>query len=151
MYFALDPDARSAPIPSERLFAGVAGRRFWAWVIDTLAITAITLFITLLTGFLALFVWGGLYLTVNFLYRWFGLARNSATMGMRMMGLIFITPQARQISGLTGFLHTLGYTLSVSFVFPQLISIALILFTAEKRSLTDIVLGTALVNRDAFW
>jgi uncharacterized RDD family membrane protein YckC len=138
-------------IPEERLFSGVAGRRFWAWVIDTVMIAAITTFLTVLTGFLALFFLGGLYLAVNLLYRWMGLARNSATFGMRAMGLTFIDRDHRPIDGLTAALHTLFYTLSVAFVIPQLISVALIALTREHRSLSDIVLGTALVNRSAFW
>ena len=138
-------------IPEERLFQGVAGRRLMAWVIDTLVIAVITTFLTVLTGFLALFFLGGLYLAVNFLYRWLGMARHGSTFGMRMMGLTFIDGQTRPIDGGTAFLHTLFYTLSVAFVIPQVISVLLIAFTRDHRSLSDIVLGTALVNRAAFW
>lgn len=151
--FARQSDARETLhiIPEERLFAGVAGRRLMAWGIDTVMIAALTTFLTVLTGFLALFFLGGLYLAVNFLYRWMGLARNSATLGMRMMGLTFVTRETQPIDGLTAFLHTLFYTLSVAFVVPQVISVALIALTREHRSLSDILLGTALVNREAFW
>ncbi len=137
--------------PEDQLFAGIAGRRFWAWVIDTIVIAAITTFLTILTGFLALFFLGGLYLVVNFLYRWIGIARHSATFGMRMMGVGFVDTEARPVTGGTAFLHTLFYTLSVAFVAPQVISVLLIAFTREHRSLSDIVLGTALVNRLRAW
>ncbi|NBZ87480.1 RDD family protein [Stagnihabitans tardus] len=136
-------------IPEARLFQGVAGRRLLAWVIDTVLIAVITTFLTVLTGFLALFFLGGLYVAVNFLYRWLGLARHSATLGMRMMGLTFIDRDTQAIDGGTAFLHTLFYTLSVAFVIPQVLSVLLIAFTRDHRSLSDIVLGTALVNREA--
>lgn len=46
-------------------------------------------------------------------------------------------------------LHTLGYTISVSMVFPQAIPIILMLTPARSQGLTDIVLGTTALNRAA--
>lgn len=134
-------------IPDETLFDGVPLRRFWAWVIDSLLIAALTTFLTVLTGFLALFVLGGFYMVVAFLYRWAGMAGKSSTLGMRVMGLTFITREGQPIDGLTAFLHTLFYTMSVAFVVPQVVSVALMAFTREGRGLSDILLGTGLVNR----
>lgn len=136
-------------IPEERLYADVLVRRLFAWVFDTLATLAIVALLIPLTGFLALFFLGGLYLAVNFLYRWLGMARHSATLGMRLMGLTFRDAMGQPISGLTGFLHTLFYTLSVAFVFPQVISVALMIFSRSRQGLSDIVLATALVNERA--
>jgi uncharacterized RDD family membrane protein YckC len=137
-------------IPEDRLYADVAPRRLIAWGIDTLAIAMITALLIPLTGFLALFFLGGLYLAISFLYRWLGLARASGTLGMRMMGLTFRDAQGAPLDGLTAFLHTLFYTLSVAFVFPQLVSVALMAFTKAHQGLSDIVLGTRLVNAAAF-
>jgi hypothetical protein len=38
----------------------------------------------------------------------------------------------------------------VAFVFPQVISVALMAFSRQHQGLSDIVLGTSLVNRSAF-
>lgn len=148
MYHA-DPDLLHV-IPEDRLFSGVAGRRLMAWALDTLAVAALTTFLTILTGFLALFFLGGLYMAVSFLYRWSGIARRGGTLGMRVMGLTFRTEAGLPPDGLTAFLHTLLYSLAVAFVVPQILSVLLIAFTREHRSLPDILLGTALVNRAAF-
>ena len=137
-------------IPPEYLFADVAPRRALAWLIDTVLIAAITAVLIPLTGFIALFFLGGMYLAVSFLYRWIGLSRASGTLGMRLMGLTFRDHFGQPIDGITAFLHTLGYTLSVAFVFPQIISILLMTFTRSHQGVSDIVLGTALVNRAAF-
>ncbi len=137
-------------IPEGRLYADVAPRRLIAWGIDTVAIAMITALLIPLTGFLALFFLGGLYLGVSFLYRWLGLARASGTMGMRLMGLTMRDTKGAPVDGLTAFLHTLFYTLSVAFVFPQVISVALMAFSRQHQGLSDIVLGTRLVNAAAF-
>ena len=137
-------------IPDERLFADVVPRRAVAWLIDSVLIAAITGALVPLTGFLALFFLGGLYLVVGFLYRFLGLARASGTLGMRLVGLTFRTGTGQPIDGLTAFLHTLFYTLSMAFVVPQVISVGLMVFSRAHQGLSDIVLGTALVNRSAF-
>lgn len=137
-------------IPEDRLYADVAPRRLIAWGIDTVAIALITALLIPLTGFLALFFIGGLYIAISFLYRWLGLARSSGTIGMRAMGLTFRDAQGQPVDGLTAFLHTLFYTLSVAFVFPQIISVVLMAFSRQHQGLSDIVLGTRLVNAQAF-
>ncbi len=137
-------------IPEDRLYADVAPCRLLAWGIDTVAIAMITALLIPLTGFIALFFLGGLYLAISFLYRWLGLARASGTFGMRVMGLTLRDAQGGPVDGLTAFLHTLFYTLSVTFVFPQVISVALMAFSRQHQGLSDIVLGTRLVNAHAF-
>lgn len=137
-------------IAPERLYADVAPRRLLAWIIDTLAIALITALLIPLTGFLALFFLGGLYLVVSFLYRWLGLARASGTLGMRMMGLTLRDAHGAPLDGLTALLHTAFYTASVAFVFPQVISVALMAFSRAHQGLSDIVLGTQMINRDVF-
>ncbi len=137
-------------IPQDLLYADVVPRRAIAWLIDTVMIALLVGLLIPLTGFLALFFLGGLYLVVSFVYRWMGLARASGTLGMRLMGLTLRDRFGAPVDGLTAFLHTLGYTLSVAFVFPQVISILLMAFTRAHQGASDIVLGTALVNQAAF-
>ncbi|MEO6301261.1 MAG: RDD family protein [Paracoccaceae bacterium] len=135
------------PVSERHFYADVPVKRALAWVIDTALIAFIIMLIVPFTGFLALFFLGGLYLVVNFVYRWIGLARHSATVGMRLVGVEFRDGQGYRLDTMTAFAHTLGYSLSVAFVFPQLISLALMAFSRRGQSLTDHVLGTLLVNR----
>ena len=128
-------------------YAGVPVKRLLAWVIDTVLIAVLVGLIVPFTGFLALFFLGGLYLVVNFLYRWIGLARHSATLGMRVMGVAFRDTQGYPLDTTTAFAHVLAYSLSVAFVFPQLISVVLMGFSRRGQGLSDHVLGTVLINR----
>ena len=145
MFASAYPD----PVSQPWVYADVLPKRAMAWVIDTVLIAMLIGLLVPLTGFLALFFLGGLYLVVSFLYRWIGLARHSATLGMRLIGLEFRDGQGRMLDGATAFAHVLGYTLSVAFVLPQLISIALMAFSRRGQGLSDHVLGTVLINRDA--
>ncbi len=147
MFSSAYPDAAT----QGHFYADVPVKRAVAWVIDTMIIAFLVALIVPFTGFLALFFLGVLYLVVNFLYRWIVLSRHSATIGMRVMGVEFRTAQGYRLGVATGFAHTLGYSLSVAFVFPQLISLALMAFTARGQGLSDLVLGTVLVNRDALY
>lgn len=132
-----------------QFYDGVLPRRALAWGIDT-AITAFLVAVILpLTGFLALFFLGALYVAVSFIYRWIGLSRHSATLGMRMVGLEFRDAQGYRMSGAQGFLHTLFYALSVAFVLPQILSVLMMLFTRRNQGLSDVVMNLVLVNRRA--
>ena len=130
-------------------YADVPLKRAIAWIVDTVLILALTLLALPFTGFLALFFVGGLFLVIGFLYRWVSLARRSATPGMRLMAVQFRDGQGYDFDGGTAFAHTLGYTLSMAFVFPQLLSVALMLMSQRKQGLTDLVLGTVVINRAA--
>ena len=147
MFSSVYPDA----VTEGHFYADVPVKRAVAWVIDTVLIAFLVALIVPFTGFLALFFLGGLYLVVTFLYRWIGLSRHSATLGMRVMGVEFRTAQGNRLDVATGFAHTLGYSLSVAFVIPQLISLVLMAFTKRGQGLTDHVLGTVLVNRAALY
>ena len=137
------------PVTQGYFYADVPVKRLIAWGIDTFVIAFLVALIVPFTGFLALFFLGGLYLVINFLYRWIGLSRHSATLGMRVMGVEFRDRRGDRLDVVTGFVHVLGYSLSVAFVLPQLISVALMAFTRRGQGLSDLVLGTVLVNRAA--
>jgi uncharacterized RDD family membrane protein YckC len=145
MYTPTYPD----PATQSWFYANVTVKRAVAWVFDTVLIALVVALIVPLTGFLALFFLGGLYVVISFLYRWMGLARHSATMGMRMMGLEFRDAQGLRLDAGVGFAHTLFYAMSVAFVIPQIISVLMMCFSARRQGLSDVVLGTVLVNRTA--
>jgi uncharacterized RDD family membrane protein YckC len=147
MFTTVYPD----PVTQSYFYADVPFKRAVAWVFDTILIGFLVTLLIPLTGFLALFFLGGLFLAVSFLYRWMGLSRHSATLGMRMMGLEFRDAQGFPMGAGLGFVHTLAYSLSVAFVFPQIISVLLMAFSKRGQGLTDHVLGTVLINRSALY
>lgn len=142
MFSASHPD----PDRQARLYADVPVKRALAWMFDTVLIALLVALLIPLTGFVALFFLGGLYVVVSFLYRWIGLARHSATMGMRLMAVEFRGGGGYPMGAGMGFLHTLFYAMSVAFVVPQVISVLMICFTRTGQSLSDAVLGVVLVN-----
>ena len=136
------------PLPETQpeFYEDVNSKRLVAWIIDVVAISAITALLTVLSLFTALFFLPFLYAAVGFIYRWTGLSRNSATFGMRVMSVEFQKSDGEDFDGATAFLHTLGYYASVAIFPAQLVSIVLMLMSERKQGLTDMVLGTVLLN-----
>ena len=147
MFASTYPD----PMTQSWFYADVVPKRAVAWVFDTVIIAFLVALIVPFTGFLALFFLGGLYVVVSFLYRWIGLARNSATLGMRIMGIEFRDAGGYPMSGAMGFAHTLLYMVSVAFVVPQIVSVLMMVMGKRGQGLSDVVLGAVLVNRRAMY
>lgn len=144
MYTTLpDPDRQA------EFYADVPIKRALAWVVDAIVIAIITMIVVPFTLFLSLFFLPALYLTISFLYRTISLARHSATPGMRLMAIEFRDRTGAKFDLGTAFLHTLGYTLTISTLLPQLLSMGLMLTTARGQGLTDLVLGTVAINKPA--
>lgn len=131
----------------DAFFADVPAKRLLAWVIDTGVIALLVALSLPFTLFIGLFFLPFLFLVLGFFYRWLSIARMSATPGMWMTGIEFRTLDGRRFDATLAFLHTLGFTLSVSMVLPQLISIGLMLISPRRTGLSDVVLGTVAVNR----
>jgi len=139
------PDPDIAP----GFYNGVPAKRLLAWLIDSVLILALTLLIVPFTAFLALFFLPALWLAVGFAYRTVALARASATPGMRFMAIEFRDATGRPFDLALAALHTLGYSLSMAFVLPQVASVVLMLTGARAQGLTDLALGSAAINRPA--
>ena len=137
------------PMTQPHFYRDVASKRLFAWVIDTVLIAVISLIIVPFTAFVAIFFILGLMAVVGFAYRVITLATGSATWGMRLMAM-----EIRDASGVRldlgqAFLHTLGYTVSWAVAPLQLISIVLMATSSRGQGLTDIVMGSAAMNRKA--
>ena len=144
MYRTLpDPDYQA------EFYADVPVKRALAWGVDAILIALITAVVVPFTLFLGLFFLPVLYMSISFLYRTVGLARHSATPGMRLMAIEFRDRTGARFDLGTAFLHTLGYTLTIGTLLPQLLSIGLMLTTARGQGLTDMVLGTVAINKPA--
>ena len=139
----LQPD----PIRHAEFYDGVALKRGIAWIIDTILVLALAFLVVLFSALTALFILPAVWLTLSFLYRWVTMSGDSATWGMRLMGIRFLTRDGERFDAATAFLHTLGYSVSVAFVLPQIISVGLMLISARGQGLTDHILGTVAINR----
>lgn len=137
-----DPDRQPG------FYSGIVAKRFFAWLIDLAFVFAITGAISLVT-IVGLFVIPLIWAVVDFCYRTITLNNRSATWGHRIMGIEFRDSTGRRFDLATAGLHTLGYMLSMSFLLPQIVSIILMMTGSRGQSLTDVVLGSAAINRPA--
>jgi uncharacterized RDD family membrane protein YckC len=146
--YALPTDHRLPdPVTHAEFYQGVTLKRGFAWIIDTILIALITAVIVVLTVGVGLFILPLVFLTVSFLYRVLTLAGSSATPGMRMMNIQFLTREGVNFDLAHAFLHTLGYTLSIGTLLVQILSVFLMFASARGQGLTDHVLGTVAINR----
>lgn len=150
MTYAIALDHTGAlPDPYEQpeFYRDVPTKRLFAWIVDEIVICTIVALMVVMTLFTALFILPLVWMSVSFLYRWLTISAGSATPGMRLMALQLRRHDGSRFDGVTALLHTLGYIVSVV-TFPlQMISIAMMLLTDRRQGLSDMVLGTAAVNR----
>lgn len=139
----MTPDPEIQP----QFYASVPSKRLVAWIFDMILIFVICLIILPFTAFTGLLFFPFLMLVAGFLYRVATLAGGSATWGMRLMSLEIRQGDDRPLDGPTAFLHTLGYSVSLAIPILQLISVVLMLTSARKQGLTDMVLGTVALNK----
>ncbi len=129
-------------------YADVTVKRGVAWFIDFLLIAVITLPLALVT-IVGLFFIPVLWIVVGFAYRWATISGKSATLGMRVMAIELRDGFGNRLDPGQAFLHTLGYTVSVSVPIVQLVSVVFMFLSERGQGLTDMVLGTVMLNRRA--
>lgn len=137
------------PVTQPQFYKDVAFKRFIAWIVDTVVILLMSLIIVPFTAFVAAFFFIGLYAVVSFIYRTVTLTTGSATWGMRLMAIEIRDASGARLDASGAFLHTLGYTISWAVAPLQLISVILMATTGRGQGLTDMVLGSAALNRRA--
>jgi uncharacterized RDD family membrane protein YckC len=135
------------PATQGAFYANVPTKRLLAWLVDIVAIAVISVLTLPLTLFMGLFFFPALMAVIGFAYRVVSLANWSATPGMRIMSIELRTGRGHLFDLPAAFLHTAGYAASMA-VFPlQLVSIVLMLTTERAQGLSDMILGTAAINR----
>lgn len=139
------PDPETQP----EFYADVPTKRLLAFVVDTLVIIVLCLLVVPFTAFTGLFFFPALMVVIGFAYRVVTIARGSATWGMRLVAIEFRAADGRRFDLGLAFAHTLG--LSISFALPllQVASIVLMLTRPRGEGLSDLVLGTVVLNRRA--
>lgn len=135
------------PVSQPGFYANTPVKRGLAWVIDLVMILALTLVAVVFTAFIGLFFFLGLMLVVGFIYRVATLSAGSATWGMRLMAIEFRDARGEHLDFGQAFLHTMGYTVSMSIPLIQVVSIVLMFVTERRQGLTDLALGTVVLNR----
>lgn len=130
-------------------YQDVAVKRLMAWVVDTILILLATLLLVAATLFLAVFIFPLIFAVVHLAYRVVFIARDSATPGMRLMGIELRDAQGARLDATTALFHTLAYSLTAAFVLPLIVSIGLMWTGARAQGLHDHLLGTAAINRPA--
>lgn len=125
----------------------VIAKRFLAWGVDLAITLALMLLAILLTGFIALFVFPVVWFAIAVAYRSVMLARYGATAGMMLAALEWRGLDGAPPSREYALAHSVIYALSMTFVVPQIVSIALMLNTRYRQGLNDVILRTTLVNR----
>ncbi|CUJ28365.1 RDD family protein [Cognatishimia activa] len=139
------PDPQTQP----EFYADVPMKRLLAWVLDMIIIGMISVLILPLTLFTGIFFFAALFLVVSFAYRVVTLTGGSATIGMRFFGIEFRTQHGERFELGHAFLHTLGYSISLTFGILQVISVVLMLTTSRSQGLTDHVMGSVAINKAA--
>ncbi|MEP3055204.1 RDD family protein [Ascidiaceihabitans sp.] len=136
-----DPDRQS------QFYADVPGKRLLAWVIDAVIIGILTAVIVPFTAFTALFFLPFLLFVVSLGYRIITIAGGSATFGMRIAAIELRNRDGMRLNFAEAALHTIGYHLTLGTVVVQIVSVIFMCASPRGQSLTDMVLGTAMLNR----
>ena len=140
---------RGLPNPDYRseMYRDVAAKRLLAWVIDVVLIVIMVAVLSIFSLGIAFLIMPILYGTVSFLYRWSTLSAGSATLGMRFMAIEVRRADGDTLDGTTAFWHTFGYFISFIITPLQVISVAMMAGTPRNQGLTDMVLGTVVMNK----
>jgi uncharacterized RDD family membrane protein YckC len=146
------------PVAHPELFEGVRTRRILAFLIDVvimavpLAFLALFIFmfglVTLGLGWFLFLLFGPIAVIWAILY--YGLtfgSAASATIGMRVMEIEMRTWYGAPAYFVLGAVHAIGYWISVSFLTPLVLLVALV--NDRKRLLHDMLLGTIVINNAA--
>ncbi|WP_085309127.1 RDD family protein [Planktotalea arctica] len=135
------------PFRAPQFYASVPTKRLIAWIIDTAITLLLTVLVIPFTAFAGLFFFPLLALVIGFGYRCVTISASSATWGMRIMAIELRDARGERFDFPQAVMHTLGYSLSMAFVLVQIASIIMMLGTARAQSLTDLALGSVMINR----
>lgn len=135
-------------------YDGVRTRRMFAFLVDATIVVLLMALAYVVVAVLGIFTLGLLWLllpavwpAVALLYSVLTLGGSqSATPGMRFMGIELRTLRGEQMYYGLALLHVLGFWVSVTILTPLVLLVAL--FTERKQLLHDLILGTVAVRAD---
>ena len=135
------------PQSHPEFYESVTTKRFLAWLIDSAIVLAILIITSPFTFFVSLFLFPFFYAAIDFIYRTATLSMGSTTFGMRIMAIELRHESGHRLYFITSVFHTIGLYVSYAFVLVQLLSIGMMVMRDDRKSLTDMVIGTVMVNR----
>jgi Predicted membrane protein/domain len=148
-----DFDYQPDPLTSYRLYEGVRTRRVMAFFVDVVILAILTFLASVVIFFLGVITLGLGWLLYAILWPVLALVYcaftlggpNSATVGMRTMGLEMRQVDGAPMTPALAAIHSILFWASVSLLTPFVVLVAL--FTDRKRLLQDLLLGTVVINR----
>lgn len=142
------PDSTALPEPelAPELYEGVPLRRLLAFLADMVLIVVLSALVVPFTAFTGIFFFPALVAVVGFIYRVATITAGSATWGMRLAGLELRDGAGRRFDFGMAFLHTALFTVFISFMLPQIVSLVLHVSTPRRQGLHDLILGTAALR-----
>jgi len=140
------------PAVHPELYEGIRIRRSFAFLIDVAVVFFLMVLAYVVIGVVGIFTLGLLWFllpavwpVVAILYSVLTLGgANSATPGMRFMGIEMRTVRGERMYYGLALLHVLGFWFSVAILTPLILIVAL--FTERKQLLHDLILGTVAVR-----
>ncbi|MCP5073327.1 MAG: RDD family protein [Rhodobacteraceae bacterium] len=132
-----------------QFYDGVPLRRLLAWLVDAFLIAVLTFVLSLFSLGIFFFFYFAVWLVVGFAYRAITIAGNSATLGMRLVGIELRNRMGNRLDGSEAFVHTFAYHMVFLVPFGVAISAVLMLVNHHGRGLHDVFLGTTAINRPA--
>lgn len=137
------PDPEHDP----QFYTGVPFKRLIAWFIDFFVIIALGLGVSIATIGIAAVFFPLTLLIINLLYRIYFLKSRSATPGMMMTGIEIRNHLGNRLNSEEALWHTVVFTLAMMFVFIQILSVAMMLFSYRGQGVHDYLRGTTAINR----
>ena len=137
------------PITQSSFYENVPAKRLLAWVFDAVFVLILSVVVLPFTAFLGLFFLPLLWLVVGFAYRVITTTNGSATWGMRIASIELRNSAGTRLNLGEATLHTLGYSVSIGTFLIQAASIVLMCASLRGQSLTDHILGTVMLNKQA--
>ena len=135
------------PHSHPEFYESVTTKRFFAWLIDSIIVLGILIITSPFTFFVSLFLFPFFYAAIDFVYRTATLSMGSATFGMRLMAVELRHESGHRLDFVTSLFHTIGLYVSYAFVLVQIASIGMMVTRDDRKGLTDLVVGTVMVNR----
>ena len=135
------------PHSHPEFYESVTTKRFFAWLIDSAIVLAILIITSPFTFFVSLFLFPFFYAAIDFIYRTATLSMGSATFAMRLMAVELRLESGHRLDFVTSLFHTIGLYVSYAFVLVQIASIGMMVTRDDRKGLTDLVVGTVMVNR----
>ena len=140
------------PVTQPELFDGMIHKRVLAFLVDATIILVLTVIAYVLVAVLGVLTLGLAWLLFGLIFPAVGLGYNavtvggpnSATVGMRMMGLVMRPWYGGKVTPLVAAFHALLFWFSLVIFCPILLWP---LFDPRKRCLHDILAGVLLINR----